>query len=68
MEWLSITSVSRVLRINFDKAREVVQTINNERLKKGLYVQNKNKVPKQALEKYLGFKFEEQKKSSTVEK
>lgn len=66
MEWLSITSVSKVLRINFNKAREVVQTINDERLKKGLYVPNKNKVPKQALEKYLGFKIEEQKKSSTT--
>ncbi|MEG0094335.1 MAG: hypothetical protein RR945_00370 [Erysipelotrichaceae bacterium] len=59
MEWLSTTAVSKILHVNFDKAREVVQTINDDRSKKGLYVPNKNKVPKQALEKYLGFKIEE---------
>lgn len=67
MEWFSITEVSKILHTSFEKAKEVVITINEERSKKGLFVPNKNKVPKQALEKYLGFKLEEtQKKSSTV--
>ena len=56
MEWYTATRIARELGMNWYAAKQVVNIINAERLKKNLYIPNINTVPAEALEKKLGVK------------